>query len=89
MPLSVNYDNISDSKKKIILLLNNARDLMVHSSDRESARKVVVALKEYANQQNISIPEEEINSFLVNLLDCRTETLSYLLTVIASKFVQL
>ena len=70
-------------ERSLITLINNANDLIMASNRRTDARDVMKALKVYAKNKNYPIPEEQIDNFLAVLLDCRQNTLSYLLTDIA------
>lgn len=79
---------ISSTTKKILALLNNANDLIVISNRRTDAKQVMIALKSYAHNKNFSIPEEKFDNFFHVLLDCRSNTLSYLLTDIAQTIVK-
>lgn len=75
-------------KRSIITLLNNANDLISISNKRKEARQVIMALKAYARDNNIDIPEEKIDRVLDSLLDCRSNTLSYMLTDIAKSVIK-
>lgn len=74
---------LTQTTKQILTLLNNAHELIVFSSKRKEAKEVIHALKAFAKEKNYPLPDEKINNFLVNLLDSRSNTLSYLLTDIA------
>lgn len=77
------YKEISPTAKSILTLINNAHELIVISNKRKEASDVIRALKAYAKEKNYPIPNDKIDNFLANLLDCRPNTLSYLLTDIA------
>ena len=74
---------LSSTTKSIITLLNNAHDLIVISNRRSDAAKVMKALKVFAKNKNYPLPDEKIDNFFAVLLDCRQNTLSYILTDIA------
>ena len=79
---------ISPTVKAILTLLNNAHDLIVISNRRTDAKEVMRALRVYAKNKNYPIPEEKFDNFFSVLLDCRCNTLSYLLTDIAQTIVK-
>jgi len=82
------HKELSSTTKSILTLLNNANDLIVVSNRRKEARDVIRALKAYARDKNYPVPEEKIDNFMAVLIDCRPNTLSYLLTDIAQTVVQ-
>ena len=79
---------LAPTTKSILTLLNNANDLIVVSNKRSEARRVMKALQVYAHNKNYSIPDEKFDNFYAVLLDCRQNTLSYLLTDIAQTIVK-
>jgi len=79
---------LSATTKSVLTLINNAHDLIVVSNKRSEAREVVRALVAYARSKNYPLPEEKIEHFMAVLLDCRPNTLSYLLTDIAQAVVK-
>ena len=74
--------------KALLTLINNANDLIVVSNRRAEAKSVMKAMSLYAHSKNFSIPDEKVDNFMENLLDCRQNTLSYLLTDIAQTIVK-
>ena len=79
---------LTPTTKSILTLLNNANDLIVVSNKRSEAKEVLKALRVYAHNKNYSIPEEKFDNLFAVLLDCRQNTLSYLLTDIAQTIVK-
>jgi len=79
---------LSPTTKSILTLLNNVNELISTSSRRKDARDVIHAIKAYAKSKNYPLPDEKINNLLLNLLDCRSNTISYLLTDIAQTIVK-
>ena len=79
---------ISPTTRSVLTLINNAHDLIVYSNKRKEAKDVVRALKAFARQELLSLPEEKIENFLCCLLDSRPNTLSYLLIDIAKTVVE-
>jgi len=79
---------LSPTTKSILTLLNNAHELITISSRRKDAKDVIHALKAYAKTKNYALPDDKINNLLLNLLDCRSNTLSYLITDIAQTIVK-
>lgn len=79
---------LSPTTKSILTLLNNANDLIVVSNRRSEAKEVMRALRIFAKNKNYPLPDEKFENFFEVLLDCRQNTLSYLLTDIAQTIVK-
>ena len=79
---------ISPIVKSILTALNNAHELIVLSNKRTDARNVMRALRVYAKNRNFPLPQEKFDNFFALLLDCRQDTLSYILTDIAQTVVR-
>ena len=77
--------NLSETASDILILLNNINELIVKSSDRNSARKVMSALKTYAKAKNFEMPEQDVANFFSILLDAKPYTTTLLLKRIAEK----
>jgi len=73
----------SETALSIFTLLNNIDELIVRSSKRKEAKKVMRALKVFADQKQFKLPQEKIDNFYTILLDSKPATLSYLLRSIA------
>jgi len=78
---------ISTTASSILAILNNINELIVQSSDRQSAHDVIKALRIYAKSKGFNIPEQKIDNFLRILLDARPVTLTYLIQDIANDVV--
>ncbi len=74
---------ISKTAKSLIVLLNNANELISVSNRRKEAVDVVKALCIYAKSKNFPLPDEKIEMFNDVVLDSRTNTIAYLLQEIA------
>ena len=79
---------ISQTTKSVLTLINNAHDLIVVSNKRTAAKEVMRALRAFARDKNYPLPEEKLDNFFAVLLDCRANTLSYLLTDLAQTIVE-
>lgn len=78
---------LSETAKSIITLLNNINDLIVISSDRQNAQKVMRALVVYADNKKFQIPKERIENFSAVLLDARPYTLTSIIKDIVEDVV--
>lgn len=78
---------ISDNASSILAILNNINELIVQSSDRQSASEVMRALTVYADSKHIKVPEEKISNFHTILIDARPYTLTSLIKSIAEDIV--
>ena len=75
--------HISDNASSILTLLNNINELIVKSSDRQSASEVMRALVVYADTKHFSVSKEKIENFYKILLDSKPYTLTSLIKSIA------
>jgi hypothetical protein len=78
---------ISPVAKSILVLLNNAEELVRHSSNRKDAKEVIRAARIYAQSKNFPMPEEEIEDFNDILLDAKPNRISAKIREIASKVI--
>lgn len=75
---------ISDKARSVIVLLNNAADLIVVSNDRKNAAGVVKAASIFAKSNGVDIDEWMVSGFFDVINDSRPETLKSILYSIAS-----
>lgn len=75
---------LSSTASSILAILNNVNELIVRSSDRNSARDVIKALRVYAKNKNFPILDDKIDNFLAVLIDARPITLTYLIRDMAA-----
>ena len=74
---------ISSTASNILSILNNIDELIVKSSDRQSASEVMRALIVYADSKKFPVPRDKINNFHAILIDARPYTLTSLIKSIA------
>lgn len=74
--------------KSVIVLLNNVDELVTQSNDRNAAIDAMKALKVYARNKRINIPENKIDQYLSVVWDSRPLTLSAILRDIAFDVVR-
>jgi hypothetical protein len=72
-------NELPQTAKSIIVLLNNALDLIVLSNKRREAADVMKAITIYADGKGFSLPKEKFENFHAILLDSRPNTLAYLI----------
>lgn len=75
---------ISEKARSVIVLLNNAADLIVVSNDRKNAAGVVRAASIFAKSNGVNIDEWMVDGFHDVLIDSRPETLKSILFSIAA-----
>lgn len=78
---------LSDTASSIITLLHNANELITRSSDRQSAKEVLGAVKVYAKNKKFAMPEDKMDNFMSVLLDAQPITLTTILKDIAEDVV--
>lgn len=76
------------SLKSIIVLLNNVDELVTLSNARKEAIDAMKALKIYAKNQRINVPEQKIDQYLSVVWDSRPQTLSAIIRDIAFDVVK-
>jgi len=74
---------LSDTARSIIVILNNANELITQSSDREGAQDVMRAVRVYAKNMNFPMPQDKIDNFYAVLLDAKPFTLTSIIKDIA------
>jgi hypothetical protein len=79
---------LSPVAKSLLTLLNNVHDLIVISNRRSDARDVIFATKALAKEKNYEIPLEKIDNLIYNLMDSRTDTLSFLILDITQDIIK-
>ena len=79
----VSTKDLSEIAKTLITILSNINDLIVVSSDRNTAAKEIRAFSAYAESHDFPVEENKIDNFKMILLDSRATTLSSVLTDIA------
>ena len=80
-------EKLSPTATSLLILLNNIRDLVAQSNNRQGAKDVMSALKIYARNKNFPCPEDKIDDFYAVLLDSRPNTISFLLHDIAQDII--
>jgi len=78
---------LSDTANSLLALLNNINELIVKSSDRQSAEEVMRAFRVYADSKRFSVPQDKINNFFAVLIDARPYTLTTIIKGIADDVV--
>ena len=76
------------SVSTIIVLLNNIEELVTQSNDRNAAIDAMKALKIYAKQQRVNVPEEKIDQYLSVVWDSRPITLAAIVKDIVNEVVK-
>lgn len=77
------------SVKSVIVLLNNIEELVSISNARKEALDAIRALKVYARNKNIVIPEDKIDQYISVIWDSRPNTLSLILKDITIDVINL
>jgi hypothetical protein len=80
-----NVSNLSDTAHSILVLLNNANELIVKSSDRKNAADVMRAITAYAKGKNYPLNQERLDNFGAVLYDARPYTLTMIIKDIADE----
>jgi hypothetical protein len=81
---------LSDTAKFLVTLLNNANDLIVRSSNKKDAKFVMEALRVYAKTNKFELSplsQERIDNFFAVLIDARPITLTNIIHDIAGEIV--
>lgn len=76
---------INEKAKSVIVLLNNASDLIYVSNDRKNASGVVRAAAIFAKSNGVFIDEWQLENFQSVLYDSRPESLKRILQNIAGE----
>ena len=76
---------INEKAKSVIVLLNNASDLIYVSNDRKNASGVVRAAAIFAKSNGVFIDEWQLENFQSVLYDSRPESLKSILQNIAGE----
>ena len=76
------------SVKSVIVLLNNVDELVTVSNARKEAVDAMKALKIYAKNQHINVPEQKIDQYISVVWDSRPLTLSAIVRDIAMDVVR-
>jgi len=79
---------LSSVAKSIIVLLNNACELIEQSNKRKEAADVMKAITLYADGKRFSLPLEKFEVFNDVLLDSRPNTLSTIIRDIAQDIIR-
>ena len=79
---------LSPTASSMLVILNNVRELIERSNDRQKAQDVIRALAVYAKSKNFQIPAEKIDNFCSVLIDSRPNTLSFLIKDIARDIIE-
>jgi len=79
---------LPQSIRSILTLLNNINELITISSKRKEAKDVMDALVVYAKSKNIVLPEEKILTFYSRLIDARPITLTILIMEISKELIK-
>jgi hypothetical protein len=77
--------NLSDTAHSILVLLNNANELIVKSSDRKNAADVMKAITVYAKGKNYPLTQDKLDNFGAVLYDARPYTLTMIIKDIADE----
>ena len=80
--------DLPQSIRSVITLLNNVNELITISSKRKEAKDVMDALVIYAKSKNIGLPDEKILTFGARLFDARPITLTMLIMEIAKEVIK-
>ena len=70
---------LSPTASSMLVILNNVKELIVQSSERQKAQDVIRALAIYAKSKNFHLPPNKIDNFCSVLIDARPDTLSFLI----------
>ena len=79
--------NLSETAKSLLVLLNNANDLIIKASDRKNSDEVMKAIEIFAQNKNFPMPKEKLDNFHAILIDARPYTLTHLIKDIAEDIV--
>lgn len=79
---------LPQSVRSILTLLNNINELITISSKRKEAKDVMDALVIYAKSKNVVLPEEKILTFYARLIDARPITLTLLIMEISKELIR-
>lgn len=76
------------SVESVIVLLNNIDELVTISNARREAIDAINALRVYARNKRINIPEQKLDQYLSVVWDSRPQTLSAIVRDIALDVVK-
>lgn len=76
------------SIQSVIVLLNNIDELVTISNARKEAIDAINALRVYARNKRINIPEQKLDQYLSVVWDSRPQTLSAIVRDIALDVVK-
>jgi len=80
--------SLSPTASSMLVILNNAKELIVRSNDRQRAQDVIRALGVYAKSKNFKVPSEKLDNFCSVLIDSRPATLSFLIKDIVRDIIE-
>ena len=79
--------SISSTASNILSILNNIDELIVKSSDRQTAADEIRALKAYVKGKHFPLSEDRMDNFLAVLIDARPLTLTSIIRDIAQEVI--